>query len=196
MRSALWILVLFAAAVAAALFLSNNRATVTLFWHPWRIDFSLNLLLVLLAVMLAIAALLVHAIASVWRMPAEARIWRDHRQDMAAHHAFVRAVGRYSHGQWPQALEETAHTRQLLAALRPANEREAQEQQNLLQASTWLEELALRAKQESDPEAADTDEGAESNFADTARAGEIDDGDESDEAGEESALPAPQPKTL
>ena len=49
MRAALWLLVLFAIAVAGALFAGNNQGTVTLFWPPYRIDLSLNLVVLLLA---------------------------------------------------------------------------------------------------------------------------------------------------
>ncbi|HWS06072.1 MAG TPA: heme biosynthesis protein HemY, partial [Burkholderiaceae bacterium] len=43
MRAALWLLALFAVAVAAALFAGNNQSTLTLFWPPHRVDLSLNL---------------------------------------------------------------------------------------------------------------------------------------------------------
>src|SRR6218665_2922076 len=49
MRAALWLLSLFAVAVAVALFAGNNQGTVTLYWPPSRIDPSLNLVLLLLA---------------------------------------------------------------------------------------------------------------------------------------------------
>src|SRR6218665_2165101 len=60
MRAALWLLSLFALAVAVALFAGNNQGTVTLYWPPYRIDLSLNLVLLLLACSFAIwhAALL------------------------------------------------------------------------------------------------------------------------------------------
>ena len=43
MRAALWLIALFAIAVAAALFAGSNQGTVTLYWPPYRIDLSLNL---------------------------------------------------------------------------------------------------------------------------------------------------------
>ncbi|MDD2547262.1 MAG: heme biosynthesis protein HemY, partial [Burkholderiaceae bacterium] len=48
MRAALWLLALFGVAVAAALFAGNNQGTVTLYWPPYRIDLSLNMVLLLL----------------------------------------------------------------------------------------------------------------------------------------------------
>ena len=48
MRAALWLLALFGAAVAMALFAGSNPGTVTFFWPPYRVDLSLNLVLLLL----------------------------------------------------------------------------------------------------------------------------------------------------
>jgi len=66
MRAALWLLGLFGVAVAAALFAGNNQGTVTLYWPPYRIDLSLNMVVLLLvggfvtvyAALRALAALL------------------------------------------------------------------------------------------------------------------------------------------
>ena len=49
MRAALWLVALFAVAVAVALFAGNNQAVVTIFWPPHRVDLSLNLALLVLA---------------------------------------------------------------------------------------------------------------------------------------------------
>ena len=48
MRAALWLIGLFAMAVALALFAGENQGTVTVFWPPHRIDVSVNLALLLL----------------------------------------------------------------------------------------------------------------------------------------------------
>ena len=47
MRAALWLLALFGVAVATALFAGNNQGTVTLYWPPYRIDLSLNMVVLL-----------------------------------------------------------------------------------------------------------------------------------------------------
>ena len=46
MRAALWLVSLFAVAVATALLASNNVGTVAIFWAPYRVDLSLNLSLI------------------------------------------------------------------------------------------------------------------------------------------------------
>lgn len=53
MRAA-WLIGLFAAAVALALFAGDNDGTVTVFWPPYRVDLSVNLLLLLLALLFAL----------------------------------------------------------------------------------------------------------------------------------------------
>lgn len=157
MRSALWILILFAAAVAAALFLNSNRATITLFWQPYRMDMSLNLFLLLLATAFAACALVIYALTSVWRMPTEAKIWREYRHDVAAHQSLVRTVEALSQGDWQDAEEEALRLQQLSQTAlsqehHPAHAhtaKEVQEHQRLLALSYWLEKESRRAKRES-----------------------------------------------
>ena len=48
MRAALWLVALFAVAVAVALLAGHNQTTVTVFWPPYRLDMSINLVVVLL----------------------------------------------------------------------------------------------------------------------------------------------------
>ena len=47
-RAVLWLLALFGIAVGSALFAAGNPGTVTLFWPPYRVDLSLNLVLLAL----------------------------------------------------------------------------------------------------------------------------------------------------
>ena len=64
MRVALWFLGLFGTAVALALFAGNNQGTVTLFWPPYRLDLSLNLVVLLLIVLLLFIHLALRALAA------------------------------------------------------------------------------------------------------------------------------------
>jgi hypothetical protein len=78
MRAALWLLALFGIAAAVALFAGNNQGTVTVFWPPYRVDLSLNLvLLLLLGAFLFIHAVL-GALAALFDLPRQAprcRTW-------------------------------------------------------------------------------------------------------------------------
>ena len=51
MRAALWLVALFAVAVAVALFAGRNENVVTVFWAPYRVDLSINLIVDLLAML-------------------------------------------------------------------------------------------------------------------------------------------------
>ncbi len=67
MRGALWLLVLFAVAAAVALFAGNNQGTVTLFWPPYRVDLSLNLVLLLLVAAFLFLLAALRALAALGR---------------------------------------------------------------------------------------------------------------------------------
>ena len=83
MRAALWLLALFAVAVATALFAGNNQGTVTLFWPPWRVDLSLNLVLLLLAGGFVVVHAALRALAALFEMPQQARRWRAQQKERA-----------------------------------------------------------------------------------------------------------------
>jgi HemY protein len=81
MRIALSLLALFAVAVAAALLAGNNQGTITLFWPPYRVDLSLNLVLVLMLGAFSVLHLALRALSLLFGMPREARRWRiQHRE--------------------------------------------------------------------------------------------------------------------
>lgn len=103
MRAALWFLALFAVAVAVALFAGNNQGTVTVFWPPYRVDLSLNL--VLLGLLATFAALYValRALAVLLELPRQARRWRAQQRERAAHAALLDAIGHQMAGRFIRA---------------------------------------------------------------------------------------------
>ncbi len=76
MRFALWLLALFGVAVASALFAGNNQGTVTLFWPPYRVDISLNLMLLALALAFVTIHLALRGLSGLFSIPQQARRWR------------------------------------------------------------------------------------------------------------------------
>ncbi|MEI8325784.1 MAG: heme biosynthesis HemY N-terminal domain-containing protein [Betaproteobacteria bacterium] len=91
MRAALWLLALFAVAVAAALFVGDNEGTVTLFWPPYRIDLSLNLVLVLTLCAFVLLHLALRTLAALFAMPALAQRWRGQQRERSLLSALVDA---------------------------------------------------------------------------------------------------------
>lgn len=103
MRVALWFLGLFGTAVALALFAGNNQGTVTLFWPPYRLDLSLNLVVLLLIVLLLFIHLALRALAALFAMPGHARSWRIQHQERAMHLALVDALSHLVAGRFIRA---------------------------------------------------------------------------------------------
>ena len=81
MRVSLWLLALFAAAVAAALFAGSNPGSVTIFWPPYRIDLSLNLVLVVLLLGFLVLHLALRALSALFSIPRDARLWRQRQRE-------------------------------------------------------------------------------------------------------------------
>ncbi|RGE46103.1 heme biosynthesis protein HemY [Comamonas testosteroni] len=103
MRAALWLMGLFAVAVATALFAGNNQSTVTWFWAPYRVDMSLNLAiaLVFLAFVLLYAAL--RALATLLQMPHQARRWRVQQKERAMSQSLLESLSHLQAGRFLRA---------------------------------------------------------------------------------------------
>lgn len=92
MRAALWLLALFGVAVAAALFAGNNQGTVTLYWPPYRIDLSLNMVVLLLVGGFVTVYAALRALAALLELPRQARRWRVQQKERAMHAALLDAL--------------------------------------------------------------------------------------------------------
>ena len=100
MRATLWFLALFGVAVAVALFAGNNQSTVTVYWPPYRVDLSLNLVVLLLfgAFVLLHAAL--RALAALLDLPHQANRWRMQQKERAMHTALLDAMAHLIAGRF------------------------------------------------------------------------------------------------
>lgn len=100
MRAALWFLGLFGVAVAIALFAGNNQGTITVFWPPYRVDLSLNLVVLLLALLFLILHVALRALAALFAIPGRARSWRIQHQERAMHMALLDALSHLVAGRY------------------------------------------------------------------------------------------------
>ena len=103
MRAALWFLALFGIAVAIALFAGNNQGTVTLFWPPYRVDLSLNLVLLTLVALMAVLHFAAKALTSVFDLPRQARFWRAQQKERAMHAALLDGLAHLMAGRFLRA---------------------------------------------------------------------------------------------
>ena len=103
MRVALWLLSLFAVAVAVASFAGDNQGTITLFWPPYRLDLSLNLVLLLLAVLFVTVHVALRSLAALFAMPGQARRWRIQHQERSLYAALLDALSHLVAGRFIRA---------------------------------------------------------------------------------------------
>jgi HemY protein len=126
MRAALWLLVLFAVAAAVALFAGNNQGSVTLFWPPYRIDLSLNLVLLLLLAAFFVVYMAMRALSVLFELPRQALRWRTQQKERAMHASLLDALSHLLAGRYIRAgksAEEVLAQEASLSASRqrPAN---------------------------------------------------------------------------
>ena len=76
MKRIIWFLLLAATATGLALLMGDSRASVALFWPPYRISLSLNLLILLLLAFFVLLYFALRALQAFWSMPERAQNWR------------------------------------------------------------------------------------------------------------------------
>lgn len=103
MRSVFLLLGMAAVAVALALLMGHNAATVTLFWPPYRYDVSFNFVLFCLAGAFVLIYLALRALAVLREMPAQARRWRSQQVERAAVGAVLDALSHQLAGRFVRA---------------------------------------------------------------------------------------------
>lgn len=106
MRFALWLLSIFAAAVGVALFAAGSTGTVTLFWPPYRIDLSLNLVLLMLGALFALLYLALRAFSALVKLPDQAKAWRLSQRQSAMHAQLRDAVALLLSGRFARAKKQ------------------------------------------------------------------------------------------
>lgn len=100
MRAALWLLALFGIAVASALFVGNNDATVTLYWPPYRVDLSLNFVLIALALFFALIYAAMRTAALLFALPVQAKRWRALQKERAINSELFNAQSHFLAGRY------------------------------------------------------------------------------------------------
>jgi HemY protein len=103
MRSVFWLLGLAAVAVALALLMVHNAATVTLFWPPYRFDVSFNFIVFCLLAGFVLVHLALRAIALLRDLPVQARRWRSQQVERAAVGAVLDALSHQLAGRFVRA---------------------------------------------------------------------------------------------
>ncbi len=141
MSGVFWLLALFAGAVAVALGARLNDGYVLVVLAPWRLEISLNLLLLLITVAFLAAYALLRTLAMTFALPRRVLDFRDRRRREKSVLIFQDAVRLLFEGRFGQALKraEEAHDRgtapglsALIAARAAQRLREPEKQQQWL----------------------------------------------------------------
>lgn len=117
MRTVFWFLFLAAVAVALALLVGDNTATVTVFWHPWRLDMSLNLVLFAVVAGFVLLHLTLRGLSLLRGLPQQAHRWRAHQLERAVYVSLLDAVTYQLAGRFVRAQAAARHAQQVLDGL-------------------------------------------------------------------------------
>ena len=103
MRSVFWLLGLAALAVALALLVGRNQATVTLFWPPYRFDLSFNFVAFCATAGFVLIYLALRAYSLLRELPHQAQRWRAQQLERAAVGAVLDALSHQLAGRFVRA---------------------------------------------------------------------------------------------
>lgn len=103
MRAVIWLVLLFAVAVVAALTLGNNDGLVTIYWSGWRLDLSLNLFLLALIGSCFALVTVIQAISRLTGLPQRAREWRLSQRERSAQSALRDSLSEFFGARYSRA---------------------------------------------------------------------------------------------
>lgn len=150
MRGLLWLLAAFALAAAMSIVMRENEAYVLLVYAPWRVELSLNLLVVVLMIGFVAFYFLVRIVSHTLQLPAYVRTFRAREQERKGRDALAQSLQMLYEGRYGRAEKYSAQAYALggtraLAALIAA--RAAQRMRKFSLRDSWV----ARAR-EADPE--------------------------------------------
>jgi HemY protein len=103
MRTIIWLILLFAVAVVAALTLGSNDGLASFYWNGWRLDVSLNLFLLLLLGSCFALVTAINTVNSLISLPRRAREWRVAQRERSAQLALREALAEFFGARYSRA---------------------------------------------------------------------------------------------
>ena len=105
MRTLIWLIGIFAIAVGVAMVAGLNDGYVLLVMPPWRVQLSLNLLVVILVAGSALGYALMRLISRTLQLPTRVAQWRERRRRERAGRALTDSVHVLFEGRFAQSLK-------------------------------------------------------------------------------------------
>ena len=106
MRTVIWLVLLFAVAVVAALALGRNDGLASFYWNGWRLDVSLNLFLLVLVGSCFALVTVIQTLNSLISLPRRAHEWRVLQRERSAQAALREALSEFFSARYSRAQKE------------------------------------------------------------------------------------------
>ncbi len=103
MRWIVWILLIFSAAVGLAMLMRFNHGNVAVFWPPYRLDLSVNMSVLILLVLFAVAHLVLLALSKALDLPSRVRNYQSQRQKRRSMNAMRDSLLAFFEGRFGRA---------------------------------------------------------------------------------------------
>ena len=103
MRWIVWILLILSAAVGLAMLMRFNHGNVAVFWPPYRLDLSVNMALLILLVLFALAHLFMLGLSKALDLPTRVRNYQTQRKKRRAMNAMRDSVLAFFEGRFGRA---------------------------------------------------------------------------------------------
>lgn len=155
MRAILWFLGLVILAVSLALLAQLNPGNVVVFVPPYRVDLSLNLCLLGLALIFGLSYIGLRALGTLRRLPQQAKIWRQTRHAQQAAVAMRAALQAFYEGRFAKAermAQQAAQQAEWTALANILSARAAQRMQEFARAEQALNALHAKGDPKTHPE--------------------------------------------
>jgi HemY protein len=108
MKSLVWLLAVFAAAVALVVAARVDSGIVLFFYPPWRVEMSMVFFAVAAIACFALLYFLFRLVGNALALPASVSAWRARRRRERAHAALAAALQSYYEGRYARAEKEAA----------------------------------------------------------------------------------------
>lgn len=108
MRALIWLIGIFAMAVGLAMVAGLNDGYVLVVLPPWRVQLSLNLLVVLLLLGFLVGYFVLRLIGRTLELPARVSLWRERRRREKAGRALREALRALFEGRYAQAMKHAS----------------------------------------------------------------------------------------
>lgn len=113
MRWLIWILLTLALAIGVSMVLGNNEGYVLIVRQPYRLELSLNFLLILIVLMFASLHLMLRLVHYIQRLPASVRTYKEGKRLKDGHAALLTSLHAITEGHYAAAEKSAARALEL-----------------------------------------------------------------------------------